>query len=357
MQHIFERLLTGTLVIFLFGCQMPTPQKQFVTSSIKPELIPYTSYNIDFFRDIYLGHLKKDPVSLQGHLFLPAGEGRFPVVIYQHGSGNPYHPSYANWRTSVLNGLIDKKIGVFFADSYSGRGISDTAENQGQLSRATRIVDAFMALQRLSDHPRVDPERIGVMGTSFGGIVSISTSHEPVAEAVLPGGPRFAAHVPLYPGCTNFGEFTTTGAPTLMLLGGADDYTSPQPCIELADKMSASGAKIEVITYPGAHHGFISSKPVKWHPRIAHFNECPKRTIDADGEVRGPDATSQGKTWTQYVTTVFDSCGDHGVHTGRDEVAVKDALKRSISFFSNELKQQDQQLLPANHRSNAMPNS
>lgn len=303
------------------------------------ERVDYASSNVDFFRDVFAGRLDDDPVALHGRLWLPEGDGRFPVVIYQHGSGHPENENYDAYRIQLREGLAAQGIGFFIADSYTGRGIGETSRNQGQLSRTSRVIDAFRALEALSKHPRVDPARIGITGTSFGGIVSFLTSHEPWAEAVLPGGPRFTAHLPLYPSChTHPAPYLPTGAPLLFLLGASDDYTDPDVCLARIETMKAAGVNVDVVAYPGAHHGFISTKQVYWHESAWQFNDCPAGRLESDGEYRSTAYTSEGITWVELVRLGVQTCGKRGVHIGRNNRAAKDALERSISFFDSHLK-------------------
>lgn len=302
------------------------------------ERIGYASSNVDFFRDVFAGRLNDDTVALHGRLYLPEGDGPFPVVIYQHGSGHPDNENYSAYRNQLREGLAARGIGFFHADSYSGRGIHETSRKQGQLSRASRVIDAFRALEALSEHPRVDPDRIGITGTSFGGQVSILTSHEPWAEAILPGGPRFAAHLPLYPSChTKSDPYQPTGAPLLLLLGALDDYTDPGPCLARVEEMKAAGVNADVVAYPGAHHGFISSREVYWHKDAWEFNDCPLGRIGPDGEYRSAAYSSEGITWVGLIRLGARTCGKRGVHIGRDNRAAQDALERSVSFFGSHL--------------------
>ena len=61
-------------------------------------------------------------------------------------------------------------------------------------------------------------------------------------------------------------------APVLLLVGEADDWTPAPPCVTLA---SQSGGRLELRTYPGAHHDFDAP-------------DTPQRVL------RGVGATSSG---------------------------------------------------------------
>ncbi|MDE0409738.1 MAG: hypothetical protein OXN81_17965, partial [Alphaproteobacteria bacterium] len=197
--------------------------------------VGYNSSDIEFFRDAFAGRLAKRPVALEGRLSLPAGRAPFPVVVWQHGSDALNSASATRWTGRLRRGLAARGIGLFVADSHSGRGIRHTMSDQTQLSGASRAVDTLRALEALARDSRIDPARIGIAGWGSGGTAAIRASHEAYAAAVLPGGPRYAAHVVLYPFCGyRFERYEPSGAPFLFLLGGADNYTKPEFCEELA---------------------------------------------------------------------------------------------------------------------------
>ena len=337
--------------LFVVSCQnSPVP----ADNQSDAEIIEYSSFNVDFDRDVYRsGLLGKPKVSLNGRLYLPDGEGPFPVVIYQHGSGVYQHgngiyqhgsgnadlPQYKRFETSLHNQLRTREIGFFIADSYSGRGIGDSSRDQSQLSRTSRIIDALRALEVLARHPQIDASKIGITGKSFGGAIAFGASHEPFAKLILPDGPRFAAHAPLYPSCQGkYEPYVPTGAPFLFLLGGADDYTDSKYCTSLIDDMKAAGTSVESVVYPGAHHGFISSKPVYFNKDVWTFNECGIFKIGRDGEMRAPAGTSEGKTWSEFIKqfVIGSGCASRGAHIGRN---LRQGWELTVKFWRVPVRQ------------------
>ena len=305
-----------------------------------PEMLGYNSANVDFFRDVLAGRLDDEPVALEGRLSLPDGWGPFPVVVWQHGSDVRNNPHYRQAVRQLRTGLRRQGIGLFLADSHTGRGIGHTAENQDRLSRASRVVDALRALEALARHPRVDAARIAIAGHGFGGVVAVWSSHEPFVRAVLGEGPRFAAHLAFYPGCgTAFERYEPTGAPLLLLLGERDDYVRAAPCVEMAATMRAAGADAEAVVYPGAHHGFISWRQVARYRLNWQFNDCGPFTVGRDGELRSPQVSSEGLSWSEAMGRVVRSgCAKQGVTIGRHDTMAKKALKRALAFLTAHLK-------------------
>ena len=349
MRHAF---VIGALLMgmFLAGCQTtgPTtaayvPAVKEVLDTTKPtkETVEYVSGNLDFYRDVFAGKLY-DPVILSGKLHLPAGDGPFPVVVWQHGSGGPATTGGRQWRKDLRDNLRSRGIGLFIADSYTARRQGSTSRNQGRLSGTARVMDAFGALEALSDHPRVDRNRIGLAGPSWGGIVTLNATNEAYAAAIMSDGARFAAHAAFFPSCgTKMEDYRPTPAPVLMLLGELDDMTDHEPCLEKADRFRAAGGKVETVVYPGAHHDFISSLAVKFKPRYWHFNDCGLRIQTASGEVLVPkiNVTSEGLSFSELIDRYVSSgCGKRGVHIGRNAAAAKDAMLRVVQFFDSSLK-------------------
>ena len=63
---------------------------------------------------------------------------------------------------------------------------------------------------------------------------------------------RFRAAVAYYPGC-GIGPPALT-APTLILIGEADDWTPAEHCRDMVAQVRANSAPIELVVYPGAGH-------------------------------------------------------------------------------------------------------
>ena len=346
-RYLSLTVLAAGAALVLAACQTATTASrpgaaaQSVSDSRSGEAVQYASSNIDFFRDAFAGKLDDNPITLEGRLTLPEGDGPFPVVVWQHGSGPPYHKDYAEFRAGLRDGLAAERIGLFIADSYTARAIKETATDQGRLSSASRVTDALRAMDALSRHPRIDPARIGISGRSYGGVVAIRTSHEPYSAVVVPGRARYAAHVAFYPGCpSDFERYEPTGAPVLVLLGEADDYTDHGPCLKQADRMRKAGGSVETVVYPEAHHGFIGSKAVHWDKKAWQFNNCPTGVQRQDGEVEYPGiGSSEGITGREFVRRVVKSgCVKRGAHIGRNDAAAEDSLKRTVAFFATHLK-------------------
>jgi dienelactone hydrolase len=146
-------------------------------------------------------------------------------------------------------------------DSFAARGTTGLAMSGSPGYLPSGVADAYAALRLLASEPRIDVDRIGILGFSFGGEVAHMAALEPIRSALNPGQGRFAAHVAFYP-ALNFGAIAErgayTGSPVLMLLGGKDENL-PAAKVEsyLAYARGAGNpAPIETVIYPGAYHAW-----------------------------------------------------------------------------------------------------
>jgi dienelactone hydrolase len=122
----------------------------------------------------------------------------------------------------------------------------------------TRIVDARRALELLSKHPRIDPARIGCLGSSLGGIGCLYQSVKRFQKMWGAPGIEFAASVPMYPVC-NFKyleDDVMSDEPIRIHIGDLDQYGSSESCVKYVERLRLKGKDITATVYPGVHHTF-----------------------------------------------------------------------------------------------------
>jgi dienelactone hydrolase len=122
----------------------------------------------------------------------------------------------------------------------------------------TRIVDARRALELLSKHPRIDPARIGCIGSSLGGIGCLYQSVKRFQKMWGAPGLEFAASVPMYPVCnTKYVEDDEmSDEPIRIHIGDLDQYGSAESCAKYVERLHLKGKDITITIYPGVHHAF-----------------------------------------------------------------------------------------------------
>jgi dienelactone hydrolase len=214
------------------------------------------------------------PVVIWGDLRLPATrEERFPAVILVHGSGGAgaHEERWADEFTGM-------GVATFILDSFSARGIGETAEDQSRLSLGAMIVDAYRAAESLSSHPRIDANRIALMGFSRGGYVSLYASLTRFQRLHQRLNLEFAAYLAFYPFCnaTFIGDEQVSARPIRIFHGTADDYTPIGPCRAYVERLRRAGKDVQLIEYPGAQHAFDSPGrvPSLYLPLLVNPSRC-----------------------------------------------------------------------------------
>lgn len=280
------------------------------------EVTPFPSVTLT--DDEFLGGREDGkPAMVAGELRLPrAGTERLPLVILLHGSGGS-SGAVVDWEQVFL----EMGVATFVIDSFTGRGITGTVNDQSQLGRLAQTIDAYRALALLSRHPRIDPNRVMLVGFSRGGQNALYASlkrfqrmHAPAAS------PLFAAYVAFYPDCTYtyLEDEDVATAPVRIFHGTSDNYNPVAPCRAYVDRLRAKGKDVQLTEYPGAHHVFDgrgSRQPVQL-PQAQTTRNC--RTVEAE---EGRLVNSQ----TNQPFTYRDPCVERGVTTAYDEQAAADA--------------------------------
>jgi uncharacterized protein len=205
------------------------------------------------------------PVTHDGRTWHVGAELREPLattsvpraaIIIVHGSAGV--DSRAQNYAFALNaaGFVTLEI-----DLWAARGVNSPLERPKNVSET--LPDAFAALAFLSARNGIDPRRIGIMGFSWGGIVSMLSATEHAVTTFAESGMQFAAHAPFYPACWVYNtlpgfEFEAlTGAPVFIQTGAADLYDDPDTGERLVASLPGKAkAHVTFATYPGATHAW-----------------------------------------------------------------------------------------------------
>jgi dienelactone hydrolase len=277
---------------------------------------------------------KKDskPAAIAAELRIPRpGTERLPAVILLHGS-------------SGVTGLVDdwarelNSLGVaaFILDSFTGRGIINTQADQDQLSRLAMVLDAYRALELLGKHPRIDPERVLVMGFSRGGGAAHWSAQKRFLAMHGPtGGLQFAGHIAFYPTCNRFftGWLDVVDKPIRVFHGAADDYIPSAGCRSYVDQLRKASKDATFTEYADAHHVFDSralKNPVKV-PQAQITSRCPPLEESPDGRI----VNSQTK---QPFTYASDPCVGRGATMAYNDQAHAESLKAVAEFVKARLQ-------------------
>lgn len=193
---------------------------------------------------------------LQMAIYKPAGEGPFPAVVILPSCGG-LRPEILDWaRKTVAHGYV-----AFVVDPVKSRGppvcVPASPSNH---YRGTK--DAFQALAHLRRFPFVDPERIGLLGFSWGAMVALLASSQTFAEMFSPA-QRYVAAVGFYPLChvepmqgRPAVDFVRPDhdRPALILLADQDVEAPAADCLSLLQAQARRGQQVEWHIYPDATH-------------------------------------------------------------------------------------------------------
>lgn len=276
-------------------------------------------------QDFLSGRKDGKPVTLAGQLRIPRpGTDKLPAVVLLHGSGG-VGTNVVDWE-DVLNAM---GVATFVLDAFTGRGIVSTSANQGLLGRLAMTYDAYRALEVLSKHPRIDAQRIGVMGFSRGGQAALYAAVKRFQRMHAPAGRDFAAYIPFYASCgTKFvADDEVSPSPIRLFHGAADNYVPVGPCREYVARLKTKGGNVALTEYAGAHHVF-DGRAFRT-PVVAAKSQSTRSCQLAEGQ---GGAVMNVKTGQPF--TYADACVELGPTIAYDENAHAQALKAVKVFVA-----------------------
>src|SRR5262245_7162126 len=204
------------------------------------------------------------PLTVSAQLRVPPRKTeKVPAVVIVHGTAGV--DSRGAFHAEALNGagIATLEIDMWAARGWLGGGLAGRPRGVPET-----LPDAYGALRFLSEQSGIDPQRIGILGFSWGGIVAMLCATQPYTSRFSGGALRFAAHVANYPICWiynrvpdyAFSDFT--GAPVLIQTGELDAYDKPGLGAQLVQSLSAEAQQfISHKTYPGATHAWDRLEP------------------------------------------------------------------------------------------------
>lgn len=115
----------------------------------------------------------KNPVVVSAYTFMPrqfAQEKKLPLIVFAHGG---VHGNVGSGYVNVFRELLQQGYAIIAPDyrgsSGYGRAFWELIDYGG-----LEIEDVFVGRQfMLENHERVDPERVGIMGWSHGGLITL----------------------------------------------------------------------------------------------------------------------------------------------------------------------------------------
>jgi dienelactone hydrolase len=257
-----------------------------------------------------------------GQLRIAAGSGRLPLVVLQHGSGG-IAANIDLWERE-LNAI---GVSTFALDGFTGRGLTNVNTDQALLGRLNFILDIYRSLDILTRHPRVDSERIVLMGFSRGGQATLYASLKRFNKMWNRSGAEFAAYIPFYPDCatTYISDTDVEDRPIRIFGGMPDDYNPIGLCKAYVERLKAAGRDVQVTEYPNAPHAF--DIPLLPPTLVVTGGQTVRHCV-----IREEPAGLLINATTKQPFTYKDPCVELNPHVGFDAAATE-AAKISVTQF------------------------
>jgi len=275
--------------------------------------------------DFLLGKNDGKPAMIAGEVRIPTpGTDRLPAVVLVHGSGG------VGFNSGMWAGELNKAgFATFVTDSFTGRGITNTITDQSQLSSYTMMNDAFAALAVLAKHPRIDPNKIAVMGFSKGAVPSLYASMNRFQNAYAPEGASFAAYIGFYTPCNIalIDDEKVSAKPIRLYHGIADDWVPIGPCRDYVARLKKAGANIDLVEYPGATHAFD-------YQNISGTMQLPQAVTARKCRFEEKQQGAIINSDTGQPATANDPCIERGVAIAYNAEATDAAQKDVVEFLS-----------------------
>ena len=239
-----------------------------------------------------------DGLEIEGFLTLPRGDGPFATILHVHGG--PIWAFQDHAPSDSVLALIAHGYAVFDPNvrGSTGRGREFAALVVGDMGGGD-VGDMLSGLDHLVAEGLADPDRIGIMGLSYGGFMSCwlptqdarfkaAVAMSPVANWYSE---RYGSNLGAWVGDFLDGEPRPGGGqyydrspvlfahkdrtPTLLTAGLTDRATPPDQAIEFHNALVEQGVASDVAVYPQEGHGVhsfpalfdVCTRAVTWFER------------------------------------------------------------------------------------------
>jgi dienelactone hydrolase len=251
---------------------------------VTPQTVEFVSQNPILLEDVASPTTEVPVTPTHGALFLPeaVAENHPAVVIVQGLGGLKPERELTYGHKLAKAGFVALAV-----DSFGARGLAEAPDFWKALRVSTwaLLADAFAALRFLAAHPAVNPQAIGFIGFSWGGMASVLAAYRQVHAAFLgQEALRFAAHVSYY-GCSvpRLADPTTTGAPLLVMAGTRDANVSVDRTRDICGDLQRGGSPVDLRLFDAFHQWDGKD----FEPRHVDFSLADFRTtVTADNRMQ-----------------------------------------------------------------------
>lgn len=303
-----------------------------------------TFYTFDLsslYQDKYL----ERPLKGKGSLFLPknVNKEKVPLIIILHTSGGVK----ANRELRYANFFKDLGYATFVVDTYGTRKCNPSGESgpwKNCISKITTVdfaTDAYLSLNKLSSHPNIDKNKVGIIGFSYGANATALVIDSKVKEKLSPDN-NFIFNIAVYGDCfLNYVDLKkTTKADFHFIIGTKDKQYNKNICDKNFQKIEQAGSIVNQHFLQGGVHIFDADYPVEWLPSNEYptFTNCDlqffndgtyfesntNKKIKMDAE---EDLKSKYKKRKKFVFKTIKKCYGKGNYIGSQSNIFKENLQ------------------------------
>ncbi len=203
-------------------------------------------------------------LNLAGFLYLPQGQGPFPCLVFNHGSGIT-QGSQDICRPGLAALFLSWGLAVFMPHRQGygnspGRGWREDVpaeygtqayDDQLKARLHKESLDVIAAHDYLRTLKEIDADHIGVMGSSFGGVMTLLAA---AADQRFRCAVEFAGAAMNWEKAPGLRQFLLDQAVKELIpiyfMQAQNDYT-PRPTPELAQAMAGNGTFVRAKVFPG----------------------------------------------------------------------------------------------------------
>lgn len=300
--------------------------------------------------DLLLNHLQQTPrISTLGYLYLPhkaSAKDPVPAMVVLPGSGGVK----LGRQMLHANNLVANGYAALVVDYYASRNVNDdTVPYAVMVSNVTEfdvVADAYSALKALNRHPAIDPERIGVMGFSYGGIATRLAMDSRLKKLLAPRVKPFAVHIDYYGPCfQDINTESTTGAPLLTLRGAHDASNDLVQCAVREEELRAAGSEVSARVYATAGHSWdnlgarVTSSANYLRGCEMVYDERGFPSVDGRAMISASDPLDRDARYTLRMSSgrFFEGCVKTGYIVGRDQPVYDDSSGELFRFLDEKL--------------------
>ena len=234
------------------------------------DLAPYEQWRTSY---------SSDGRELAGFWLVPEGAGPFPAVVFNHGSGGLLPASMPGVRALPELGYAvflavrrghNGQPGTFWEDRVTAAWGSPQMNEQLMAALRDELRDVRAAVGWVADRPEVDRGRTALVGSSYGGVLTVLAAAEPgpVRAGVSFAGPSMTW--PDAPALRRAMLVAAGAAAVPLFLAQAVDDNSLRPTYVVGAELARRNRPHEVRVYPEGGHGLFG-RPDLWRADIAAF--------------------------------------------------------------------------------------